>query len=509
MAGAGRWRKLTIFATTACAHAWLLSIGVGQDAVAPACVDTCNSGSQRAKNGVCEERGLTDAPCEISHTCLCTPHSDESDCRHLRPCTVPREVLTHPALPPPPISSETLVTSTVGTAPQSAISSARGKSAREHQELEFVLAVSLLMLLVTLCRSTQKARKRRAARDLDPSVLSSQSPLVALMCIQVVRAKGFSLGRMFKASVRVTVISDRVAHVERKQTAVRDSTYSPGGFSVEWYEDLHISILSDDCLLSVEIVEHVIGHPGATTEEERVIAAVRPWRVMHEPAVAGTDWHALNPVRADDEERVAGSMLKLKLEQHAAQVTDDGASIVQTKLRPNASATFSSSSAEELAEALMQSTHRESAIRACLQHVQKIMMGAMTAAPMAERKLVYKQATQQLAALAAQPLCSASLWDSDEGRAATSAVGSLMHQVFGVPTDTDRQVDVQRAARFVKTVELGPEYSKMYQILVQREDSDPNMSTSRSSESQSNGPSEASTANPLSASAAENDTIDV
>ena len=332
-------------------------------------------------------------------------------------------------------------------------------------ELELVLAVSAVLLVATICsyiyRNRQLAAERQAEKESSSVVLpSSSQPPVCQLCVHVGRAKGLSTGRMFKASVRVTVISDRIAHVERKQTAVRNSVYSPTGFSVDWYEDLNIPVVCEDCTVSVEMVEHILAHPGGTIEEQ-VLATTPPWNAMQDPSVSDNGWHALTPARVDYTEQVEGATLKLKLVRHTSHTLADGASV---------GAPFGARTSEELADALLQASKREDAIRACLEHTQKIMMGAASAAPMTERKPVYQQATTQLATLASQPLCVSSAWNTDAGRAAAHGVGDLMYQVFNSPASTNRQVDVRRGARFVRTVELGPEYAKMYGILASREE---------------------------------------
>jgi hypothetical protein len=106
------------------------------------------------------------------------------------------------------------------------------------------------------------------------------------------------------------------------------------------------------------------------------------------------------------------------------------------------------------------------------EHIQNIMMGAVSACPIAERKPVYVRSAKLLAALATQPLCMSHFWATDDGaRAAAAAVGELIHQVLHAPVDTGDALHVRRAARFVTTVEHGPEFYKMYKVLSDREES--------------------------------------
>ena len=50
-------------------------------------------------------------------------------------------------------------------------------------------------------------------------------------------------------------------------------------------------------------------------------------------------------------------------------------------------------------------------------------------------------------------------------------MGELIHQVLHAPVDTGDALHVRRAARFVTTVEHGPEFYKMYKVLSDREES--------------------------------------
>jgi hypothetical protein len=332
-----------------------------------------------------------------------------------------------------------------------------------RQAIELALVVSVVLLVVTICWYSCPSRNRRlAGKGVYTESKSSAVPSICRLAMQVARAKGLSTGRMFKASVRVTVVSDRIAHVVRKHTAVRDSVYSPTGFSVNWYEDFDIPIVSEDCTVSVEVVEHVAHTGDAPTTEEQVLATMIPWSAMHDHTHPDNSWHELKPARVEYADQVEGASLKLRLVRHAPQVSADCASLDQS---------FDTSTAEELADAMMQGSKREDAIRACLEHTQKITMGAVSAAPMSERKPVYQQATKQLATLASQPLCASSAWNTDAGRGATQALGDLMYQIFNSPVDTDKQLDIRRVTRFVQTVEVGPEYAKMYGILAAREES--------------------------------------
>ena len=334
--------------------------GVAQDARPPVCDDTCAAGSQYANNGVCEERGLARAPCEASHSCLCAPLSDGSDCQPLRPCALPNRGVARPP-PPAPL---------VRPAPTPVVSSRQAPTTRgarhKGQEAELYLAMSLSMTLPLLgvyWHVRRRARQKRAGKMPGPPIVlpPSAPATVGLLCMQVVRAKGLSTGRMFKASVRVTVASDRVAHVERAHSAVRHSKYSPTGFSVEWYEDLRIPIVCEDAFLLVELVEHVPAQSGEIAQE-LVLATLPRWDAIQEPS-SDNGWSSL-VAREGYEEQIEGGMLKLKLVWHAAQTAADGT--VTVAAPEFSSMVFDTATVEELADALMQGTLREKAIKACL-----------------------------------------------------------------------------------------------------------------------------------------------
>lgn len=144
---------------------------------------------------------------------------------------------------------------------------------------------------------------------------------------------------------------------------------------------------------------------------------------------------------------------------------------------------FNEATAEQLADALLVATQRQKLIEACLQHTQKIMMGALHAAPMAERKQVHRQVTKQLDTLAAQPLCTSSVWNTDEGRAAASTISEMMRRLFGTAIETNEHLDVQRGARFVEIVRLGPETGRHLNHTDESKEADPDSEAERSSAS--------------------------
>ena len=361
--------------------------------------------------------------------------------------------------------------------------------------LELSLATTLLLVL-TYVRFRKVMRGRRqethvanvAALCRDAVGPVSVPATLGMLDAKVVRVKGLSTGRMFKASVRLTVTSDRNGHVEQHATPVRESKYSPAGFAVEFFHDFSgVPVFAEDCMLSIELVEHVPAKGGVSVDPLRAAAFVvgldvgaptalaTPATVAHEMVLASIPvqscndlldpsdgWHALVPALGYDEQTMGG-MIKLKF---ARRRPGDlvGISLGQLVFG-------SESSAAELTDALMHSAHRVKAIKSCLEHVQKLVMTATKAGvPMKERKAVYVLATIQLRELSVQPLCVSPYWSSDGGSAATAAVGALMWQVLQAPIDTEEAVAVKRSARFVETVHEGPEYSKMYEMLASREE---------------------------------------
>ena len=436
------------------------------------CADTCDESPQAARNGICEERSLG-AACDRGHSCRCPPLSDGTDCLALRPCALPSgKPAAGAARQEPTAASPAPMGASPAPAPRTLATAAASTLSTKEDMLLLLCAVLTVVAIVFF------VRYRLGMRRLTTAVESLEAALavtpgapqpIGMLSVNVVRIKGLTTGRPFRARVRLAVQSERVERTERRSTRLREATYNPSrsGFGVEWHEELLLPCFSADSVLVADVLECTPGE-GGEDETQTVLARVsEPVPCGAARASAQGVWHRLVAGSSEFEGQIAEEAeLKLKIELRGVTIVDGRVQVASGQAEDFSAKT----GVEELADALMQGgARRHALVEATLLHTKAIAMAAQQAAPMAERKPIFIKAESMLGDLSSQPLCVSPFWASEGGLAAASAVAGLIAEVLQTPTDTSERAAVLRAGRFCDTVATGPQLSSMYPMLSGRE----------------------------------------
>jgi len=466
---------------------------------------TLQNGCQYAHDGECDEPG----PAQWGRTGRCASGTDSDDCcpEHAHSsagqvaCTCnynyradARSQTCVPASGPPPTTAAcreceesaagaarqelTASPAPMGASPAPAprtLATAAASTLSTKEDMLLLLCAVLTVVAVVFW-----VRYRRGMRHLTTAVESLEAALdvvvtpsepqpIGMLSVNVVRIKGLTTGRAFRAQVRLAVQSERVERTERRSTRVREATYNPSrsGFGVEWHEELLLPCFSADSVLMADVLECT---PGEGPEDETQIVLARvsePVQCGAAEASAQGVWHRLVAGSSELEGQIAEEAeLKLKIELRGVTITDGRVQVASGQAEDFSAET----GVEELADALLQGgTRRQALIQACLEQTKAIAMAAQQAAPMAERKPIFVKAESMLGDLPSQPLCVSPFWASEGGLAAASAVAGLIAEVLQTPTDTSERAAVLRAGRFCDTVATGPQLSSMYPMLSGRE----------------------------------------